>query len=98
MTGWYLEAGYDVMPFLTNLPNQSLFPWVRYARLDTQDDMPAGFAEDGANDRDVITAGLHYAPHPNVVLKAEFKSFNSDAAGDRNNNDEQFLLGLGYNF
>lgn len=98
MTGWYVEAGYDIMPMLADLPNQSLFPWIRYSQLDTQDDMPSGFSRNPANDREVITAGLHYVPHPNVVVKAEFKSFDSDASGDENNNQDEILLGIGYNF
>ncbi|HKJ70213.1 MAG TPA: hypothetical protein VKA55_00470, partial [Gammaproteobacteria bacterium] len=36
LTGWYVEAGYDIMPALGGPAEQSLYPWVRYSALDTQ--------------------------------------------------------------
>ncbi len=98
MTGWYAELGYDVMPLLADLAEQSLYPWARYSSLDTQADMPAGFAKDPANERTITEAGLHYMPHPNVVVKAEYKQYNSEASGEANNNQTEYLVGIGYNF
>ena len=98
MTGWYAELGYDVMPLLADLPEQSLYPWVRYSSLDTQADMPSGFTKDPANERTITEVGLHYMPHPNVVVKAEYKQFDSEASGEANNNQREYLVGIGYNF
>ncbi|MFB6260967.1 MAG: hypothetical protein ABEJ96_09650, partial [Thiohalorhabdaceae bacterium] len=75
MTGWYVEAGYDIMPMLGGPGEQKLYPWVRYSSLDTQaslasDVKSAGFTADPANDRAVTAVGLHYMPHPQVAVKA----------------------------
>lgn len=105
LTGWYAEAGYDIMPALGGPSEQSLYPWVRYSALDTQasiasDVKAAGFTKDPANDRTLTEAGLHYMPHPQVVVKAEYRDWSSesdsDAAGE--NNQEEYLVGIGYNF
>jgi len=98
MTGWYAEAGYDIMPFIADRPEQSLYPWVRYTDLDTNSDVPAGYTSDPAQDRTITEAGLHYMPHPNVVVKGEVKMFDSEATGDENNNQTEYLVGIGYNF
>jgi opacity protein-like surface antigen len=86
------------MPFIADRPEQSLYPWVRYSSLDTQASMPSGYAADPANDRTVTEAGVHYMPHPNVVVKAEYKQWDSEAAGEANNNQTEYLVGIGYNF
>jgi len=106
MVGWYAEAGYDVFTLLPNAPDrQSLFPWVRYSEIDTQDSIAAevtdaGFARDPETDRSVVELGLHYMPHPRVVLKAEYRDWDSDADGglDGTNNQDEFVIGIGYNY
>lgn len=98
MTGWYAEAGYDIMPLVADRGEQSLYPWVRYTDLDTQASMPSGYEAADKNDRTVTEVGLHYMPHPNVVIKAEYKDFNSAASGEENNNHDEVLAGIGYNF
>ena len=98
MTGWYAEVGYDIMPFIADRPEQSLYPWVRYTDLDTNSDVPAGYTEDPAQDRTITEVGLHYMPHPNVVIKGEVKQWDSEASGDANNNQTEYLVGIGYNF
>jgi opacity protein-like surface antigen len=98
MTGWYAEAGYDIMPLIADRAEQSLYPWVRYTDLDTQASMPSGYDADPANDRTILEAGLHYMPHPNVVIKAEYKDYSSEASAEADNNHEEVLAGIGYNF
>ena len=106
MEGWYAEAGYDIFTLFENSPSgQSLYPWVRYSEIDTQASISsavkaAGFSKDPKNDRNITEVGLHYMPHPQVVLKAEYRNFDSkaDANQDGTNNQEEFVLGLGYNF
>lgn len=106
MEGWYVEAGYDIFTLLNNSPDrQSLYPWVRYSEIDTQASIDqavidAGFEKDGKNDRNVLEVGLHYMPHPNVVIKGEVREWDSDADtnDDGTNNQTEFVLGLGYNF
>jgi opacity protein-like surface antigen len=100
MTGWYAEIGYDIMPHIADRPEQSLYPWVRYTDLDTNSEVPSGYSEDPAQDRTITEAGLHYMPHPNVVVKGEVKMFDSEASSDNpgDNNQTEYLVGIGYNF
>jgi hypothetical protein len=106
MSGWYVEAGYDVFTLWENSPaRQALYPWIRYSELDTQDSLDsavlaAGFSKSPKNDRNVLEVGLHYMPHPNVVIKAELRDWESDAPSDveGTNNQEEFVIGIGYNF
>lgn len=82
--GYYVEAAYDVMPhLLPNLETQSLAPFIRYEHLDPQQHVPAGFGgRDRTKDTDLYTAGLSYKPHPQVVLKLDYRNFEL-ASGDR---------------
>jgi len=91
--GWYVQAAYDVM---TLKPSRqwSVSPFVRYERLDTQDGVPTGFAEDPATDRTVLTAGIGVRPIANVVLKADFQRHRNEARTGVN----QFNLAVGYLF
>ncbi|MBD3647105.1 MAG: hypothetical protein HUJ31_06530 [Pseudomonadales bacterium] len=106
MTGWYVEAGYDIFTLLDNSPErQSLYPWIRYSEIDTQDSIAstvqaAGFTGNPKNNRSVLEVGVHYLPHPNVVIKAEFRDWESDADSslDGTNNQEEFVIGIGYNY
>jgi hypothetical protein len=106
MEGWYVEAGYDVFTLWENSPDrQSLYPWARYSTIDTQasiaqDVVDAGFSKDPKNDRTITEVGLHYMPHPNVVIKGEVRQFDSedDSDADGTNNQREFVLGFGYNF
>ena len=89
--GWYGEVGYDV---LAGRSSQSLIPFVRYERWNTQDQVPEGFAADPANDRTLTTVGLNWKVIPNVVVKADWnKSENQARTGV-----DQFNVGLGFLF
>ena len=80
LEGWYLSAGYEVLSRLSPGTSLALTPFVRYERTDTQKEVPAGYARDGANDRKVWTAGLDFKPIPNVALKVDWQDY-SNAAG-----------------
>ena len=106
MEGWYAEVGYDIFTLWENSPDrQSLYPWVRYSEIDTQasidqDVITAGFSKNPKNERTVTEIGLHYLPHPNVVIKGELREFDSEdkTEADGTNNQSEFVLGIGYNF
>lgn len=103
MTGWYLEAGYDVLSAWSGAERQALYPWVRYSRVNTQaelaDDVEdAGLRTDPALDRRVRSYGLHYLPHPSIVLKAEHRNWSSADSGPGTNNHREFRAGFGYRF
>lgn len=91
--GFYLQAGYDV---LAERPGSrlSLTPFVRYERLNSQDEVPAGYEANGENDRKIWTAGVGVKPIPNVVLKADYQWISNAADTGAN----QFNLGIGYLF
>ena len=92
LAGAYVEAGYDV---LAHLPTrQSLIPFLRVERYDTQVEVPRTFQRDPANDIDVLTLGVSYKPIPQVVLKVDFQDIRN-AAGT---GTDQVNVALGYMF
>ena len=93
MLGGYLELAYDVWPLLFGESNErALEPFVRLEYLDTQHDVAAAFVEDRNLAFSVLSTGLSYYPHPNVVLKAEYRNQNA-RAGER---PDEIALGLGF--
>jgi hypothetical protein len=93
MLGGYVEAAYDVWPLLFGESNErALEPFVRFEYLDTQHDVAAGFVEDRNLAYSVLSTGVSYFPHPNVVLKAEYRNQNA-RSGKR---PDEFALGLGF--
>ena len=50
LTGWYLQGGYDVLRRLGTA--QQLLPYVRYERVNTQAEVPAGFTAAGGTATD----------------------------------------------
>ena len=81
MGGHYVEAGYDVLSLLSPGSAQAVSPYVRYESVDTQEEVPEGFASDPANDFDVLTAGLNWRPRSNIVFKVEYQDFDELADG-----------------
>lgn len=86
--GWYTEAAYHVW----RRGDFDLAPFVRYERYNTQQSVPTGFVADPLNNERVITTGLNFRLHPQVVLKADYQNFRSDTTKNRVN------LGVGYMF
>ncbi len=92
LTGGYVEAGYDV---LTRSETQLQFiPFVRYERLNTQSEVPAGFSADPASDRTLVTIGADLKPISNIVFKADYVVESNDADTGVN----RFNASLGYLF
>ncbi len=79
LIGGYVEAGYDVLPVLFPGTEMSLSPFIRFERLNTQADVPAGFVADGSKDIAVINLGLSYKPIPNVVIKLDYRNLDPKA-------------------
>ncbi|HKY33281.1 MAG TPA: hypothetical protein VJV23_12145 [Candidatus Polarisedimenticolia bacterium] len=75
LTGWYVEAGYDVLAPLGETTSQSLTPFVRYERYDTQDRTAPGFASNGANDVRLVTCGFSYKPIVNLAIKVDYQDY-----------------------
>jgi hypothetical protein len=93
--GFYVEGAYDVLPLVLPDTTQYLAPFFRYENLDTQDSVPNGFARVPGNSIQLYTVGLDYKPHPQVVLKFEYRNFNADR--ERRRADE-VNLGAGFVF
>lgn len=92
--GGYAEAAFDVLTLVPNPKGQSLSPFFRYERYDTQWKMPAGFAKDPANSRVEYTLGVTYKPIPKIAVKLDQQWKRNQAHTGVN----QWNLGLGYIF
>jgi hypothetical protein len=93
--GHYLEIAYDVMPHLfPHLETQYLAPFFRWEHLDPQAHVPAGLRRDRRLDTAVYTLGITYKPHPQVVLKLDYRNFDV-ARGAR---ADDVNLGAGFVF
>lgn len=88
MNGGYIQAGYDVLARRSN--EMSLVPYVRFEKVNTQSDVPTGFLKDPALDLTIWTFGAQFKPIPNIVIKADYQSFDPTA--------DQFNINLGYSF
>ena len=94
IVGGYVEAGYDILPLLLPGTEMSLAPFVRFERLDTQADVPAGFTPDGSRDITVVNVGLSYKPIPNVVIKFDYRNLDAKVGQIA----DEFNIGFGFIF
>lgn len=87
MIGGYAEIAYEVLQWLAPDTDMTLEPFLRYEHVDTQQNVPSGFASNGKQDVQTITAGLQYQPIPNVVIKLDYRNRRPDsgALGDEIN-------------
>jgi hypothetical protein len=93
--GFYLEAAYDVMPVvLPQFETQYLAPFFRYEHFDTQQHVPSGLVRDATKDTELYTVGLTYKPHPQIVLKLDYRNFQQ-AQGER---ADDVNIGAGFVF
>ena len=93
--GFYVEAAYDVVPLLFPASTQYFAPFFRYENFDTQDGVPRGFARVPGNAVQLYTVGASYKPHPQVVLKVEYRDFDS---GNRSPTPDEVNFGAGFVF
>lgn len=92
--GGYAEASYDALTLLHDAKGQSLSPFFRYERYDTQWRVPAAYTKDPANSRVEYTLGLTYKPISQVVLKLDQQWKLNQAHTGVN----QWNFGVGYIF
>jgi len=92
LVGGYFQAAYDV--FARTGGEARLMPFVRWESLDTQDEVPAGFAADPASDVEIRTIGLAYQPIRRIVVKLDYQ----DKSNRANSGYDQINVGLGYVF
>lgn len=79
MSGWYVSAGYDVMPLLIPGSIHYLAPFVLYEAYNTHAAVPSGSTKSAANDRTTLVAGLTWKPHPNVAFKVDYRDNTNGA-------------------
>jgi len=94
MLGGYVEAAYDIWPTIFGNAERYFAPFVRVEFVDTQFEVPSGFSENAANSFWLVTPGVTFKPHPNVVLKMEYRNFNP-RSGSR---PDELSLGMGFAF
>ncbi len=93
--GHYIEAAYDLMPWIMpDWTSQALQPFFRWEHYDPQQSVPAGFRRDRTKETTSYTVGFSYKPHPQVVLKLDYRNFEL-AKGQR---PDDVNLGLGFIF
>lgn len=92
--GGYAEAAFDVLSVLKNNKGQSLSPFFRYERYDTQAKTPGAFAKNPANSRVEYTLGATYKPIAQVAVKLDQQWKLNQARTGVN----QWNLGLAYIF
>ena len=94
MLGGYFEAAYDVMSLIAPSSEKSLTPFFRFEYVDTQHEIPLGFTRDRSQPRRLFIPGIQYKPHPNVVLKLDYR--NIDTWGT--NTADELSVGFGLVF
>lgn len=90
--GGYLQVGYDVLTRAAS--SVAVVPFLRYERLDTQDQVEEGFASAPANDQTIWTFGVVARPIDQVVLKTDYQVVTNRAE----TGVDQFNVALGYIF
>ncbi len=98
LIGGYVEVAYDVMPRLLPETKQSLEPFFRYERLNTQSSMQdaAAYAPTLKYNRHLYTVGLQYKPISQIVLKLDYRWITQQSNGQ--SLDKQIEFGAGYVF
>ena len=94
MLGGYAEVAYDLWPSIFGNEEKALEPFVRVEYVDTQHDVPSGFDPNERNQYWLFTPGVNFYPHPNVVVKVEYR--NVRARGG--NRPDELSFGVGFAF
>jgi hypothetical protein len=94
MIGGYAEIAWDLWQWLDPGSELSLSPFFRLEYLDTQHDIPSGLPRDRTQARRIFVPGLQFKPHPNVVLKLDYRNVDPLAG----NAADELRLGMGLAF
>ena len=94
LLGGYAEISYDVLQCLMPDTEKTLEPFFRFEYLNTQWDMPSGFAADDSNELQIYTVGIQFKPIPNVVLKADYRN----KVADSGSSPDEINVGFGLAF
>jgi hypothetical protein len=94
MNGGYVEFAYDVLPLFLPDTEMSVEPFYRYERLDTQRAVRSALGPPalGADQRYHVV-GIQYEPHPQVVLKLDYRNIDSEGG-----EPDEIQVGFGFVF
>ena len=96
MYGFYTEAAYDVMPWVLGDTEQQLSPFLRFSYIDQHAKMAGDWDAKGRYEHRIWTTGISYKPHPNVVLKVDYRNF--DTLDNDHEREDEVNFGLGFVF
>jgi len=96
MIGGYSEISYDIMPLLYPGSEHALTPFFRFSYLNLQHKTQSGshYKANLSREMRIWTPGVSYKPHPNVVLKVDYRNFDT-VKGHRAN---EVNFGIGFVF
>ena len=95
MLGGYAELAYDVWPTIFENGDKYLAPFMRVEYVDTQNRVPSGYIANTRNSYWLFTPGVTFKPHPNVVLKLEYRNFSPKGSAER---PDEVGIGMGFAF
>ncbi|APA93330.1 hypothetical protein [Myroides sp. ZB35] len=107
MIGFSGDIGYEVLHFLNFKTKQQLYPFMRYEYYDTMYKTEGAVVRKPRWERSVITGGINWFVHPQVVLKAHYSSRrlgsdHFDPITSLNTGEKQrentFTAGIGFTF
>lgn len=79
MSGYYVEAGYNVLRSFTNVPTE-LIPFVRYEQYNTHAATAGALAQNKAYHSQAITTGLTYKLAKGAVVKTDLQLVKAESA------------------
>jgi uncharacterized small protein (DUF1192 family) len=92
LKGYYLQLGYDLLAGRNS--GRALIPYARWETYNTQDEVPAGFLANPANDVESLTLGIAYKPIEQLIFKADYQNVDNEAG----TGTDRLNLLLGYVF
>ena len=97
--GGYISAGYNILPWFLPNSQMRLEPFYRFEWTETQNKMPSGVQPYSYDNFRVHTVGLQFYPHPQVVIKADYRNVHALGRDTSNNQrPDEVQLGVGYVF
>src|ERR1041385_2780043 len=74
--GFYIEGAYNIMPILSAEADETLSPFVRYEKYNTQAKV-TGFTANPANERNDVIIGATLKPTYNTAFKIDYQFLNN---------------------
>lgn len=81
MSGYYVEAGYNVLRSFTNIPTE-LIPFVRYEQYNTHTATAGTLTQNKAYNSQAITTGLSYKMAKGAIVKTDLQFVKAESAAE----------------